>query len=244
LALFAGRGSAQDIIIDWREIIPAPAVARAQAAAPAPSPAPGKIKTISFTKPAAPMREVITPAFQAQPAQPRPKGGPTLPESKVEFQVRTDLPTPDILFRRDSEAPVLERIRQESARPGGQRIIFPEKTPVSKEPYTPRDFPQTASVVEHGHVAHRRLFFEQKNFDRQLWEVGYLQPGISGFRFFYDTVMMPYHCGTDVLRRWDSSAGKCLPGDDTPLYCYREPFSVTGLTFQVFAVAGGILIFP
>jgi hypothetical protein len=55
---------------------------------------------------------------------------------------------------------------------------------------------------------------------------------------------MPYHCGTEPCRRWDASAGKCLPGDPTPLLCYGERFSVTGLTFQTFAVAGGILIFP
>jgi hypothetical protein len=232
--LFSRAASAQDIIIiDLPE--PAPRPVQVQ-------PAPSKVRTISFTKPAAaPVVKTVPVTFQP-PMQ--PKGAAPLDESKIDFQVRIDLPGPDILFRRDSEAQVLERIRQESTRPGGQRVIFPERVPVSKEPFKDRDFPQTTTVVEQGNVAHRRLFFEQTNFDRQAWEIGYLQPGISGFRFFYDTVMMPYHCGTEPLRRWDASAGKCLPGDDTPLFCYREPFSVTGLTFQVFSVAGGILIFP
>ena len=70
------------------------------------------------------------------------------------------------------------------------------------------------------------------------------QPAVSSGRFLYDIILMPYHCGTEPLRRWDASAGKCLPGDPTPLLCYGERFSVTGLTFQTFAVAGGILIFP
>jgi hypothetical protein len=201
---------------------------------------PTAVHNVSFT----PAKAVAAPA--ALTLSQFPKAGPpktATSESEVDFAIRTDLPGPDLLFRRESEDQVFERIRQEGTRPGGPRIIFPERF-ITKQEFQPRQFPEIVSEVEPGHVAHRRLFFEQKNFDRYLWEIGYLQPAVSSGRFLYDIILMPYHCGTEPLRRWDASAGKCLPGDPTPLLCYGERFSVTGLTFQTFAVAGGILIFP
>jgi hypothetical protein len=225
--------AAQDIVIEWPQYsTPRPVDVQSD----------GNIKTVSFTPLPIVAPKAPVPLIQAAQLQPKLPKTPTEPE--VDFKVRTQLPEPDLLFRRESEEQALERIRQENTRPGAPRVIFPEKAAVSKQPYEPRDFPQTASSVEPGYVAHRRLFFEQPNFDRHLWDVGYLTPYLSAGKFFYDTVLLPYHCGTEPLRRWDASAGKCLPGDDTPLYCYGEKFSVTGLTFQVFSVAGGILIFP
>jgi hypothetical protein len=251
--LSAGPAAAQDIVIPLPGMEPAARSAPVQMTPVAPvhttpvapvhtTPARSvPIQNVSFT-PAA--KAVQAPAAMTL-SQFQMKGAPkTTSEAEVEFSVYTDLPGQDRLFRRESENQVFERIRQEGTRPGGPRVIFPERVFVSREPYQPRQFPEIVSEVEHGEVAHRRLFFEQKNFDRYLWEVGYLQPAISGSRFLYDIIVMPYHCGTEPLRRWDASAGKCLPGDPTPLLCYGERFSVTGLTFQAAAVAGGILIFP
>jgi hypothetical protein len=236
--LATGQLAAQDIVIP----LPSQGPARSMPIQPTPiRPTPVQampIRNVSFT-PAA--KAVQAPA--AMTLSQFPKGAPKTADAEVDFSIRTELPGADVLFRRESENQVFERIRQEGTRPGGPRVIFPERF-VTKQEFQPRQFPEIVSEVEAGHVAHRRLFFEQKNFDRYLWEIGYLQPAISGGRFLYDTILMPYHCGTEPLRRWDASTGKCLPGDPTPLLCYGERFSVTGLTFQAAAVAGGILIFP
>jgi hypothetical protein len=179
--------------------------------------------------------------FRQLPGRPAKTSGDT----EIDFQVRIALPSPDILFRRESEAQVFERIRQEAyARPGSTRVVFPEREPVSKEVYTGRNFKQMVQTIEPSYVAHRRMYFEQPNFDRQGWELGALTPALTTGKFFYDMVALPYHTWTEPLRHWDTSAGKCLPGDSTPFYCYPERFSVTGLVGQVGAVAGGILVFP
>ena len=91
---------------------------------------------------------------------------------------------------------------------------------------------------------HRRLNFENMNADRYGWEIGNLQPALSLGHFVYDVVALPYHTWTRPLQQWDSSAGKCLPGDNTPLQCYREPFSFTGLAAQTGAVFLGFAAFP
>jgi hypothetical protein len=101
-----------------------------------------------------------------------------------------------------------------------------------------------ATQIEPSFVMHRRLLFEQPNSERQGWELGNLQSGISTLRFVYDVVALPYHTWTRPLQQWDSSAGKCLPGDATPLFLYREELSFTGLVAQTGALAGGFLLFP
>jgi hypothetical protein len=100
------------------------------------------------------------------------------------------------------------------------------------------------TAIEPSFIVHRRLLFEQPNFDRHGWELGNLQPGISTLRFVYDVVALPYHSWTRPMQHWDSSAGKCLPGDSTPLFLYWEQLSFTGAVAQVGAVAGGFIAFP
>ena len=158
---------------------------------------------------------------------------------------KLELPDPGELFRRDSEAAAL-RAHQLDARkrPGGVRVIFPEETPVSQDVYRGRSFPHMVELVEPGFVCHRRLLYEQPNFERQGWDFGVLQPGISLGIFWYDTLLLPYHTFSRPCQSYDCNAGKCLPGDPTPLYLYREPFSLTGFVAQAGTVIGGFFVFP
>jgi hypothetical protein len=249
--LVAGGAQAQSnspiIEITWPEAEAPRRERPLRDAAPAPQPATAleepRVKTVVFAPPPAGQVRSKTDALTAGQL---PAGRARLPaDSDVEFTIRTELPGQDALFRRDSESQVFERIRLEAeARPGAQRVTFPERVPVSREPYTPRQFPQVVEQIEPSFVMHRRLYFEQKNFDRNGWELGALQPAVSSARFLYDILAMPYHAGTRPLQKWDSSAGKCLPGDTTPLLCYREEFSLTGLAAQAGAVAVGLVAFP
>ncbi len=149
------------------------------------------------------------------------------------------------MTQRYSERDWMESQRMEAqAKPGGGRIIFPERLPVSREPYVARQSPQMIERIEPSFIVHRRLLYEQPNFDRHGWELGPIQPGISAGLFLYDVAMMPYHTWTRPFQQWDSSAGNCLPGDNTPLFLYREEFSVSGLIAQGGAVWVGLAMFP
>jgi hypothetical protein len=166
-------------------------------------------------------------------------------EGEADFAVQTEPPGLDRLTRRVSEAQFYEILRDDARRrPGEGRIYFPEEEPVSKDPYAPRQSPVMVRYVERSYVCHKPLYFEQKNFERYGWDLGMINPAIELGIFYYDLLLMPYHVGSDACHCFDCSAGKCLPGDPTPLLLYPERFSVTGLVFEAGTIFGGMFIFP
>ena len=134
--------------------------------------------------------------------------------------------------------------RDSDVRTGSNRIIFPDYPPLTNETYTGRQFARSVAKVEPNYVCHSRLYFEQSNFDRAGWDLGYVTPIASLGVFYYDVFMLPYHAGTNPCVCYDCSAGKCLPGDQSPFYLYREPISVSGLAAQSLAVGTGFFVFP
>ena len=213
----------------------------------------------------------IIPAYATEaapraPRQSQPEGAPPpTPTGIVRVQavteeldsIRPELPGIERMFMRDSEAEFYNRLRQEAKRtPGAAPLIFPAQTPLSKESYTqlpyPRIDPQTKQpfeqhvcVVEPSYVLHRRLFFEQPNFERAGYNFGILQPGICFGVFVYDLAFFPYHYWSDLHDRGDCNVGKCLPGDPyAPLLVPIERFSVTGAIGQAGAILGGAFIVP
>lgn len=166
-------------------------------------------------------------------------------EEDTDFYIQIELPGPQRLFRRESERQLYQRLKLEGeTRAGNIKVIFPEYPPVTREPFTPRILPRQVKLVEPSYVCHGRLHFEQLNFDRYGWEIGYLQPGISTALFLYDVALLPYHTWTRPCERWDCSAGKCQPGDCTPLRLYPEEFSISGLAAQATVLGFGYFIFP
>jgi hypothetical protein len=247
--------------VDWPQAAPPASASHEKAPAPAPPapvlreevplPAPPpvssgadpRVKAVTFTPPTPMQVQNLPGALLLQ----QPGGGrPKLPaDGDTEFTIRFDPPGPDLYFRRESENQVFDRILQEAqARPGAARVVFPERAPPSRDPYEPRRFLQMVAEIEPAFVMHRRLFFEQPNFDRYGSELGALQPGISTLRFFYDVALLPYHKWSYPRQHWDSSAGKLLPGDVVPLYWQREPLTLTGLTAQAMAITGGLFALP
>src|SRR5205807_8227795 len=93
--------------------------------------------------------------------------------------------------------------------------------------------------VDPCYVSHRRLYFEQPNFERTGYDFGVLQPALCVGAFYYDLVLLPYHFCTNPQDRNEYSVGKCLPGDQAPLLLRRERFSATGLLGMT-GVATGI----
>ena len=159
--------------------------------------------------------------------------------------VRIELPGPQRLFARDSEAQFFDRIRlEEMKKQPGRRAIFPEEPIISKEAPKERKFAMRSVLVEPNYVCHGRLFFEQPNFERVGYDLGVLQPAVGLGVFYYDAFLLPYHIWTDLHVRGECSAGKCLPGDPAPMLLPCERFSVTGLLGQSGTLIGFGFLFP
>ena len=142
-----------------------------------------------------------------------------------------------------SEAEIFDRWRQE-ARLRNERIAFPEEPILSRDPYLGRAWPERALLVEPNYVNYGRLLFEEKNSERYGWDLGLFGSVVSMGAFYKDVLLLPYHRFADPLRRFDSNAGYCLPGDPVPYMLYPEGFTITGAAAEAGALLAGLAIFP
>jgi hypothetical protein len=167
-------------------------------------------------------------------------------EDDYEFTLRLEPPGIQEMSQRKSEQAFFQTIGEEvkKNKPGAARVYFPEHEPATTKPYTGRQFAYMPKLIEPHYVCHKPLWFEQPNFERHGWDLGPITGAVNIGMFYYDLIMLPYHVGQNVCRCYDCSAGKCLPGDPTPLLLYRERFSVTGLIFETTVIGGGFFAFP
>lgn len=84
------------------------------------------------------------------------------------------------------------------------------------------------ALLEPGYVVHRRLYFEEKNSERYGWELGLAQPLVSAAVFAKDTLLWPSHLASNLFERYDTSAGKCRPGDPVAYYLYPPNITLGG----------------
>ena len=182
--------------------------------------------------------QLVPVAAQIPPQKPGDEGAGTF--------IRPELPGPQRLFMRESEAQFYDRLAQEARKtPGGTRAIFPLQEPVSKQKHAPRRFENMSPVlVEPSYVCHRRLLFEQPNFERTGYDFGILQPAIGLSIFYYDLALMPYHAFSNLHDLGECNVGKSLPGDPAPFLVRRERFSLTGAAAQATSVIGLLYLFP
>jgi hypothetical protein len=136
-------------------------------------------------------------------------------------------------------------MRQEARqRPTLERITFPEEPILSKEAYTPRVFPPSQEVVEPNYVCYERLYFEQINSERYGWDLGFIDPFVSAGKFYFDVVVLPYKVWTEPCRKFECSAGYCLPGDPVPLLLYPPELNITGTVMEAGTIVALFGIFP
>jgi hypothetical protein len=182
----------------------------------------------------------------------RPAGtGTRLPpgmglDESQDYFLRLTPPGVDTLFRRETETQLMERMRQEAlTRSTPVPIEFPKEDPyLTREPYKDRAFPPMREAVEPNYVCYKRLGFEQKNFERQGWDLGFITPFVSAATFYKDVFLLPYHIGTEPCRRYECNTGYCLPGTPTPLLLYPPEFSLTGTFLEAGTIVGIIFAFP
>src|SRR5262249_56128894 len=89
-----------------------------------------------------------------------------------------------------------------------------------------------------------RLIFEQPNFERYGYDFGFFQPAVSTVITMCDVFTTPYQCCKRPFQQYDTSAGKCLPGDAVPLLLYPPEPSLTGLLGEGLAGVGLLFAFP
>jgi hypothetical protein len=202
-------------------------------------------------------------ASTQQPGNDQPKQKTVSPEGTT----ATDplIPTPEKLFRLDSEkqfeqAVNAERrvdnerraklkndptIPEDKKRPLDMLDFPPHKTvPGGEGPYKERLFAQREEVIEPNFVLYRRLLFEDVNTERYGWTLGPLQPFASTWTFLGQAQYLPYRFFSFPCLRHDTGAGQCLPGDPVPSMIYPPGLSVTGALAQAGVTVALYAIIP
>jgi hypothetical protein len=183
--------------------------------------------------------------LQPRPGVPLPEAAAKVLEELPEYQIQLEPPGPERLFRLESEQTLQERMRQEARqRPTLERITFPEEPVLSTQAYSARPFPPAQEFVEPNYVCYRRLYFEDKNSERYGWDLGFIQPFVSAGIFYWDVATLPYHMATDPCRKFECSAGYCLPGDAVPYLLYPPELNLTGIAAEAGTIAALFAIFP
>jgi hypothetical protein len=105
-------------------------------------------------------------------------------------------------------------------------------------------YPPMRSVMEPDYVVHRRLYFEDPNAERYGWDLGFVQPFVSAMYFYKDTLFWPAKLASHPFERYDTSAGKCLPGSPVPYYWYPPEIDLWGVAAEAGIVTGVSIILP
>jgi hypothetical protein len=159
------------------------------------------------------------------------------------------LPDPQRVFRLESEGKLLERM----ARDGKQGlnplnlkydITFPDYPATPRAQASTRSWDPLRETVEPPFVCHRRLYFQQLNFERYGYDLGLLSPFLSAGAFCFDVFTLPYHVGMDPFCRFECNTGYCLPGDHVPLLLYPPQWSLTGALGEAAAIGLLVVAFP
>lgn len=164
-------------------------------------------------------------------------GGPGQPgigmtKDFTDYRISFDEPSPERLFRFESEKSLERRMQQEARqRATPTTVVFPEQPTLSQVAFAGRSFPRQQLTTEPHFVNHARLYFQQINAERYGWDLGPLHPFLSAAQFYGDVFIWPYRVFSNFCDRTDSSAGRCLPGDPVPLLLYPP---------EILSLQGGI----
>jgi hypothetical protein len=191
---------------------------------------------------------VARPAAMIRPQPSLPKPGDPLP-SENSIPKSGALPNRSDLFRLDSDKTLDKRITDELT--AMKKISQPEPFPVSPVLVSGTYEPKTASYApmqllrQPTYVIHRRLYFEQMNPERGMWDAGPAQSVFSAALFYRDVLLFPAKVASGCRAPYDSSAGKCMPGTPTPLYIYPpSDLTLFGGSVGIAVIIGTAIIFP
>ena len=251
-----------------KPLVPTPTLPTTTIPAPPPPAAATPHRVVVFQKPAgtegtapAPQKKIEPPApapTSPQPPVPLPKPPEPTVDLAAEFKPYTvlsrervfQLTSDDELRKRVAQELYEEQIKREPARKGSPEdyrppIIPPVGKGVAYQTKVIRySYPAMQSLIEPSYVVHRRLLFEEKNADRFGWDAGIVQPLLSTAYFYKDVLLWPAHLASNPFERYDTSAGKCLPGDPVPYFLYPPEIDLFGGSVGAAAIVGTVFLFP
>jgi hypothetical protein len=134
-----------------------------------------------------------------------------------ELDIPLNPPTPEQLFRLQSEAQLLEEIRAEG-RQRGIKVVFPTGATADSGPvrFPPRPNPPAWTGPLAVPVCYHPLYFEDRCSERYGWCVHGLQPVISAGAFYLDVLALPYNVVRHPPCSLECNTGLPLPGDPVP----------------------------
>ena len=142
--------------------------------------------------------------FGSAPAQPAPlslrtrkamdevrQPSPADPSAETGVRIKTAPPTPDELFRLETEAEFRVRLRAESTALKNQ-VEFPGvQEPVRRPLLRGRGWASQAELVEPDRLCYGRLYFIPRDDERHSRSLGGLQPLVSTAYFYFDLAKLP-----------------------------------------------------
>jgi hypothetical protein len=137
--------------------------------------------------------------------------------SPLDIELGLVPPSPDTLFRTESESEYVERLRKEALQQN-IKLIFPGDGKPLQPPVVaiPRPLPPQEAVCPSAPVCHHPLYFDDPMTERYGWYVPYLQPAISAGKFWVDTLILPCKMVAQEPWGWQCDGHKPAPGDPVP----------------------------
>lgn len=181
------------------------------------------------------------------------KAIPPVPPEAIQLPARQNVFT---VYNDDKlEKAIMERVREDLRRdnkytPQQEQYLVLPPLPVVSPPgvaYRPKtsEYEPRQVLIEPHYVTHRRLHFEERNSERNGWDLGPLQTLVSTAYFWRDTLLWPQSLASACVRGpWDTSAGKSTPGCPTPYYVYPLGLTVTGTAAETAIITGGAFLLP
>ncbi|MGL6076862.1 MAG: hypothetical protein ACRC8S_22130 [Fimbriiglobus sp.] len=224
---------------------PAPKTAPA-VLAPLPNPRPTPTK--QETPKTAPLPKTETPKLPEAPKRPAPSPVAFPISRDRAFEFNNDAALDARMMKEISEAKKSESSQTKEFVFDPKNYIIPEtaKLPSDGMAYVPKTagYPPIQVKLEPGYVVTRKLLFEELNSERYGWDLGFIQPVVSTAFFYKDTLLWPAHLASNLRERYDTSAGKCLPGSPVPYFLYPEEISLFGATVGAATFVGTGFMFP
>jgi len=125
-----------------------------------------------------------------------------------------------------------------------EQTQFPLYLPVSDEAYQPRQFGGLIKQIEPNFVLYGRLYGEELNAERYGWSLGPIQPIYSAAYAFKDMALVPYNFAKRPCQQFETSAGRCYPGDPVPFLLYPFEWSATGAGWEAAVIIAAYALIP
>lgn len=122
---------------------------------------------------------------------------------------------------------------------------LPRDCPLNNDAYQPRRFSPITYTWTASALCHKPLYFEDVQLERYGHMVGpWLQPVVSGARFFLTFPILPYEMGLEQPNECIYALGEYRPGSCAPWLIDPIPLSVRGAAYEAGAWTGACYLFP